>query len=31
MESLVKERQGPTLRVLIRLVFAHERFDLLGE
>jgi len=31
MESLVKQRERPTLRLLIRVVFAYERLDLLGE
>jgi hypothetical protein len=31
MESLVKERQRPRLRLLVRVVLADEHFDLLGE
>lgn len=31
MESSIKERERPTLRLLIRVVFADERLDLLGE
>jgi hypothetical protein len=31
MESSVKERQRPTLRLLIRVVLADERLDLFGE
>jgi hypothetical protein len=31
VESLVKQRERPTLRLLVRVVFAYECLDLFGE